>query len=377
MKGKGEKSRETYGKFAGIVGIILNVILSLSKAGIALIFGSVSVLADAANNFSDAGSSIVTLVGFKLSGKKPDRKHPYGHARIEYITALIISFIITMLGIKLTTEAIGAIISPKETTVNSVTFIVLSLSVIVKLFLFFFYRTIGRKIDSKALKASSIDSRNDVFVTISVMIGAVLTKIMSDRADGVIALCVALFILYSGIKLIIETSSPLLGTSPDPKLVKAIKRKLLSYEEILGVHDLTVHTYGEGICFATVHVEVDENSDIVEIHELIDNIENIFKVEMNIHLVIHMDPATKDDEKTLNLKNIVTDILYKIDPAISFHDLRIVQGKTESKAIFDICVPISFDMEEDELISIVTDNIRDADSSIIPVISVDHDYTPM
>lgn len=371
------KSRESYGKLAGSVGIICNILLSTAKATIGFIFGSVSIIADAANNFSDAGSSIITLVGFKLSGKKPDEKHPYGHARIEYITALIISFIATTLGFRLLTEAVSAIIKPKDTQISAVTFVVLALSVAVKLFMFFFYRSIGKKIGSKALKASAVDSINDVYVTLSVIAGALLTKVFSKRADGVVALCVALFIMYSGIKLIIETSSPLLGTSPDPKLVRAIKKKLLSYEQILGVHDLTVHTYGEGICFATVHVEIDEKSDIVEIHELIDKIENIFKAEMNIHLVIHMDPATRADEKTLRLKDMVTRILHEIDPAITFHDLRLVPGITEKKVIFDICVPVGFKMEEGELIKIVTEKIQSEDHTIIPVISVDIDYSPI
>ena len=316
--------RERYGKFAGIVGVVSNLILFLMKAVTGILTGSVSILADAVNNLSDSASSVITLVGFKLSGKPADREHPYGHARIEYISGLIVSFLILLLGFQLLQESAAKIFAPEETSFSPAAIVVLVLSCLIKTWQCLFYRKVGRRIASPTIEATSADSRSDVFSTLAVLLGLVVSQLTSFNLDGYMGVAVAVLILWTGVKVVKETSDPLLGTAPPRELVDEIYHAILSYDGILGLHDLNVHTYGEGRVFASVHCEVDAHEDIMESHDLVDVIERDFLKDRNIHLVIHMDPIVIDDERTNALRDQVRQVIAGISPEITMHDFRAV-----------------------------------------------------
>ena len=283
--------REKSGKVAGAVGIATNLLLFAIKLAAGLVSGSVAVMADAVNNLTDSGSSIVMLVGFKLAGKPADEKHPFGHARIEYLSGVIVSFIVLFLGLELGRTSFEKIISPQPADFSALALVILVVSVLLKLWQCFFYRSVGKTIHSDTVFATSSDSRNDAIATTVVLLGALITRFTSVNLDGFLGLAVAVFIVVSGVKLIMETGNPLLGTAPDAALVRTIYEKILSYPGIFGIHDLTVHNYGEGKCFASVHCEVPAEEDILVSHDIIDNIERDFQRDMGIQLVIHLDPV--------------------------------------------------------------------------------------
>lgn len=369
--------RENYGKFAGVVGIATNFILFLIKITVGTLFHSISITADAVNNLSDSGSSVVTLVGFKISGKPADAGHPYGHARMEYISGLIVSFVIVILGFQLVQTSADKIIHPQTAQFSWLTVIVLVVSVLIKLWQCLFYRNIGRTIDSSALIATSFDSRNDILATSSVLIATVITALTGFNLDGYMGVVVALFIMFSGGKLIMSTVSPLLGNAPSEELVRKIYKKIQSYEGIVGMHDLSVHNYGVGKCFASVHCEVSAEQDILLSHDIIDNIERDFLKEMDIHMVIHLDPVITDDTKTNELKTEVKKAIGQISDQIGIHDFRVVWGVTHSNLIFDIVVPFEFKIKDTELIGLISDSVRQINASYRAVITVDHDYVPV
>ncbi len=368
--------RGCYGKFAGIVGIASNFILFLIKIIAGMLFNSISIIADAVNNLSDSGSSVITLVGFKISGKPADDKHPYGHARMEYISALIVSFIILFLGIQLILSSIDKIIHPQIAQFSIISVLVLAAAILIKLWQYLFYRKIGRTINSSALMATSVDSRNDIITTSAVLIAAFITYLTGFNLDGYMGVLVALFILVTGIKLINDTISPLLGVAPSKEIVDGIYNKILSYDSIMGLHDLTVHNYGAGKCFASVHCEVCAEQDIMVSHDIIDNIERDFLKDMGIHLVIHLDPIITNDERTNELKAIVKNLIVEISPKISMHDFRVVWSVSHSKLIFDIVVPFDFQWSNEELIEQISDRIHKLYDNYHSVITVDHDYIP-
>ncbi len=368
--------RERYGQFAGIMGIVSNFLLFLIKIIAGTVFHSIAVTADAVNNLSDSGSSLVTLVGFKLSGKPADAEHPYGHARIEYISGLIVSFIIVFLGIQLIRSSVAKILKPTPAEFSWVLAAALVLSILIKFWQALFYSRIGGLIKSTTIKATAVDSRNDVLATASVLAAATISHFSGFNLDGYMGVVVALFILASGIKLVMETSDPLLGTAPKKELVQSIYTKIHSYDGILGIHDLTVHSYGPGRHFASVHCEVSASEDIMVSHDLIDNIERDFMEELGIHLVIHLDPIDIDDERTKALKAEVTALVRGISPMLDIHDFRVVWGITHSNLIFDIEVPFGFELEDSQLKEIVTAKIRALDSTYNAIITIDHDYVP-
>jgi len=368
--------RERYGTFAGIMGIVSNLVLFAIKIAVGTLFNSIAVTADAVNNLSDSGSSLITLLGFKLSGKPADAQHPYGHARIEYISGLIVSFIVVILGVQLIQSSIAKILRPEMPQVNPVFIGALAVSILLKLWQSLFYRRIGRTINSVSLAATSVDSRNDVISTAAVLAAAVITLVTGVNLDGYMGAAVALFILVSGIKLIIETSSPLLGVAPDKEVVAQIYNKILSYEGILGLHDLAVHSYGGGNTFATVHCEMSAHQDIMISHDIIDNVERDFKDDLGIELVIHLDPIDVDDEKTNQLREKVTQLIDSISPQIGIHDFRVVWGITHSNLIFDVEVPFGFHIRDEELVKKISGSIRQLDPAFNTVITVDHDYIP-
>ena len=351
--------REAYGKLAGIVGIISNIILFIIKFTVGILFKSISVTADAVNNLSDAGSSIITLIGFKLSGKPADAKHPYGHARMEYITGLVVSFIIILLGVELTKTSFDKVLHPEESVFSYLTIFVLIISVLMKLWQGMFNKKVGKTIHSTAIEATAADSINDVVATSAVLLSTIIAKWTGIHLDGYMGVLVAVFILVSGVKMIGETINPLLGMAPDQEMVDHINQKIMSYDTVLGIHDLVVHNYGPQRCFASVHVEVPASQDILISHDIIDNIERDFAKDMDIHLVVHIDPIVTDDETTNLLKAQVKHIVKDISPDLSIHDFRAVIGVSHTNLIFDVCVPFSVKMSDAEITGMISQPVPD------------------
>lgn len=370
------KVRERYGNFASIVGIISNLLLFIIKITIGLIYNSIAITADAINNLSDSSSSLITMLGFKISGKPADVKHPYGHARMEYISGLIVSFIILMLGLELIKTSVNKIINPQSPQFSIVSVIVLVIAILLKLWQCLFYKKVGNIIKSTTIIASSMDSRNDILATSAVLFASIFTHFTGFNLDGYMGVVVALFILITGTKLIIDTMSPLLGTAPSRELVDSIYKKILSYDGIIGMHDLAIHSYGPGRSFASVHCEVPAEQDIMISHDIIDNIERDFLKECDIHMVIHLDPVVTNDERTNKLKAAVEKLVAEISPKISMHDFRVVWGVTHSNLIFDVVAPYDLEWSDDELIDIISEKIHDINDTYNAVITVDHAYVP-
>lgn len=368
--------RENYGKFAGLMGIITNIILFGIKITAGLMTRSIAIVADAVNNLSDSGSSLVTLIGFKISGKPADEQHPYGHARMEYISGLIVSFIILLLGVQLIINSVNKIIHPEMAEFSIIAVLILVVSVLIKLWQSLFYRRIGKIINSNTLIATSMDSRNDILATSSVLVATIISRLTSFNLDGYMGVVVALFIMISGIRLVMDTISPLLGTAPNKDMVDMIYSKILCYDGIIGLHDLNVHNYGAGKYFASVHCEVSAEQDIMISHDIIDNIERDFLNNDNIHLVIHLDPIVTNDSRTNSLKNAVENIIAGISPEITMHDFRVVIGVSHSNLIFDIVVPFNFKWTDEKLIKMVSGKVHAIDSSYYAVVTVDHNYIP-
>ena len=367
--------REAYGRTAGIVGIICNLILSILKFIVGSFANSVSIIADATNNISDAGSSIVTLVGFRLSEKPADEDHPYGHARIEYITGLIISFLIIHIGFDILVDSFKKIINPEESVFSWVTVIILVSSIVVKLWLSSFNKKLAKAIKSKTLEATATDSRNDCISTFAVLIATLVSYFWDFQLDGFIGVGVAALIIYSGIQLVKETVGPLLGQAPSKEVYEKIERGILEYENVLGVHDLMVHSYGPGSYFASAHIEMDARIDVLVCHDIMDQIERDFKAKHNIHLVVHLDPTVLDSEETNELKEVVKQILFEIDPIITFHDFRVVVGETAKNVLFDIVIPPKYKYSDEDLVDIIKNHVNEAgQGNLYAVIVVDRSY---
>ncbi len=373
--GTGSAVREKSGKAAGAVGIATNLLLFAIKMAAGLLSGSVAIMADAVNNLTDSGSSIIMLVGFKLAGKPADAKHPFGHARMEYLSGVIVSFVVLFLGLELGMTSIEKIIAPEAADFTPLTLGILAASVLIKLWQCFFYRSVGKTIDSQTVYATSSDSRNDAIATTVVLLGAAITSLTHLNLDGWLGLAVAVFIVVSGVKLIIETGDPLLGMAPDQELVESIYRKILSYDGIIGIHDLAVHNYGVGRCFASVHCEVPAEEDILKSHDIIDNIERDFLEHDHIHLVIHLDPVVTQDERTEALHRQVRELVGRIYPQVSIHDFRVVWGITHSNVLFDVAAPFSLADSDQEIKEKLGAAVSRLDPSYRPVITVDREGT--
>ncbi len=367
--------RSACGKLAGTIGIITNLLIATLKVAIGLFSNSIAVIADGVNNISDASSSIITLVGFKLSEAPEDEDHPFGHARIEYITGLIVSFLILLVGVLLLSSSIDKIINPSDLIFSSTTVIILILSIVLKLWQMFFYMTIGEKINSKALRATATDSRNDVISTIAVLISLLVWKFTQINLDGIFGTLVALFIIFSGITLIKETSSPLLGESPPKELVKSIIDLAKSYPEVLGTHDIIIHNYGHSKAFATLHVEVDGEKDIFVTHDVVDTIENRIKAELGVECTIHLDPIKLNDPLVSELSEIVSEKLLSIDGLSDLHDLRIVPGPTHTKVIFDLVRAFNCDVSKSDICKIAESTINQRFPDFSVVITFDNKYS--
>ncbi|MFI3326076.1 MAG: cation diffusion facilitator family transporter [Clostridia bacterium] len=368
---KNPKVRESYGKVAGIIGIISNIILFVFKFAVGTIFSSVSIVADAVNNLFDCISSIITIIGFKLSSKPADEKHPFGHARMEYLAGVFISFIIVIIGFQLAETSIEKIIKPVVPQFGLIVFIVLIFSVFVKVWQWLFYKNIAKKINSKTLLATSIDSRNDVFSTTAVLIATLITKFSGINLDAFMGLSVSILIIYSGVKMVVDTSNPLLGERAEKELREEISKNVTAYDGVLGIHDLVVHNYGAGKCYASVHCEICASASVMDSHDLVDGIERDFKNEHSINLVIHMDPIVTDDEKTNNLREKVKTIINAVYPEISVHDFRVVWSNVKSNIVFDINVPFSLVKSDKEITSTIEKLIQTIEGDFSVIITVD------
>ena len=350
--------RAQYGKLAGWVGIFCNLLLFAGKLLVGTLSKSVSMTADAVNNLSDASSSVVTLLGFKLSEKPADREHPYGHHRMEYLSGLCVAAMILLIGAELVKTSIGRILHPEPVEFSLALVLVLAGSILLKLWMAEFNRSLGKTIDSAALSATAADSRNDVIATGAVLASCVLGKLTGANIDGWTGLLVALFILWSGVGVARDTISPLLGMAPDKQLVRAITQTLLSHEKVLGVHDLMVHDYGPGRRFASAHVEMDYREDVLDAHELIDEMEREVRKTLGVELVIHYDPIVTDDEELTSIHAQIAEILQKVDPNLAVHDFRMVRGSRHTNVIFDLVLPFSMENRKEELRKLVARELQ-------------------
>ena len=370
-----ENVRRRYGILTGTVGIILNLFLFATKFSVGIITSAISVTADAFNNLSDAGSSIITLLGFKLSGQKPDNEHPFGHGRIEYISGLIVSLIILIVAFELVKSSIGKIIHPEEVMVSALTFVFLSLSIVIKLYMFAYNMIYGKKIGSTAMKATAIDSISDTVATTVVLICYILYAVFKIKIDAYAGIAVGLFIAYAGYKTLRETISPLLGQTPDPEFVKEIETIVRSNESVIGIHDMIVHDYGPTRIFVSLHAEVPCDKDILYLHECIDDIENEIKTKLNCEVSIHMDPVDTNDETLYEAKVLATEIIKEIDERLTLHDFRMVHGESHSNLIFDVVIPHKFKMSEKELVEEIQNKVHAKHKGYFCVINVDNDYS--
>lgn len=371
--------RNRYGNLGSVVGICANVLLSVVKILIGFISGALSVMADGLNNLSDAGSSVVTLIGFKMANKPADRDHPFGHGRIEYISAFIVSFLILLVGFELLKDSVLALINKLASPIFSQTaIIVLIVSIIVKLWLYLFNRKIGKAIESTALTATAKDSLNDCVATAAILVAAIITKFVNlpFNLDAVMACGVALFILWSGFVSARDTLNEILGGPPEETLIKDINDTVLSFDEFYGIHDLIVHNYGPGRQFASVHVEVPHNADIVACHEKIDLCEKLIQEKFGVNLVIHMDPIDTNDETVAAARKTMVDVLKEIDSKLTLHDFRMTPAAdTRTNLIFDVVIPADLKLSENELNDIICQKAHAKNKTYVCVITFDRDYT--
>ncbi|QAT39261.1 cation diffusion facilitator family transporter [Clostridium sp. JN-9] len=372
------KVRDSYGYLGGIVGIILNFILFLTKLIVGIITHSISVTADAFNNLSDTASSLITILGFKLASKPADREHPFGHGRIEYLSGLIVSFMVMLVGFQFLKSSYDRIIHPVKVVFQLIPFVLILISIGVKIWLSRFNNYIGKTIDSSALQASSFDALGDVFTSSSVAASLILSGLTAYPIDGYIGILISLFILYSGFTLIKDTIDPLLGQAPDEKLVKSIADGVTSYDYISGVHDLIVHNYGPGRIMASVHAEVPCDASIIKIHEIIDRAEKEISEKLNIYLVIHMDPIDTNDKDVAIARDEVESIIKKYPMINSFHDFRVVGSGEHKNLVFDIVIDYSQKLSsefENNIINDISSDIRSIHEYYNAVITIDRDFS--
>ena len=360
---------------SGVVGILCNALLCTAKIAAGLLTGAVSIVADGINNLSDGGSCVVSLLGFKMAGKPADDKHPFGHGRIEYVAGLIVSFIIVLMGVELAKTSLDKIFHPEEISFSWITPAVLGISILVKLWMCFFNRKMGDKIDSAVLRATAMDSLSDVAATSAVLAGFVIGYWARVNLDGYLGVLVALFILYTGVSTAKGTLDLLLGEAPDPEFVKQIQQEVLSYPEIIGVHDLIVHNYGPGHIVVSLHAEVPCDVDILKIHDTIDNAERDLKKKFDCEVVIHMDPIITDDKETNEIHQKLSSIVRLLDSRVTIHDFRMVKGPTHTNLIFDIVVPHQFRLTDDQVVESLRQAVKALDARYEIVVNVDKAYT--
>lgn len=366
--------REQYGILSGGVGIVLNLLLSLGKFFAGLVTGSIAVTADAFNNLSDAGSSVVTLVGFKLAGQKADDGHPFGHGRIEYLAGLLVSLLILMVGVELGKTSIQKILAPEPVAFSLLSVLILVCSILVKLWMCLFNRRLGKRIGSAAMLATATDSLSDVVATSAVLAGTLVGHFAQVSIDGWVGMVVALFILRAGWGAAKDTINPLLGTSPEPELVQAIEQLVLSHVQVVGMHDLVIHDYGPGRRMCSFHAEVPEQEDIMAAHDAIDHIEREIQEKFGIETTVHMDPIATGDAETADLRQKVKELVQKIYPDMSIHDFRVTRGPLHRNLIFDAVVPHRCPIGDKELRERITQLIQSQIPDSYVVLQLDHPY---
>ena len=367
--------RQAYGVLSGAVGIGLNILLFFGKWLAGTISGSIAITADAFNNLSDAGSSIITLIGFRLSGQEPDPEHPFGHGRMEYISGLLVSVAILVMGFELIWSSIGKLRNPEPIESSALVFGILIASILVKLYMFFYNHSLSKKLDSAAMKATSVDSLSDTVATTLVLIATVISKYTGLLLDGWFGILVGLFILYTGGSTLKETIDLLLGQPPKQEFVDEIKEIVLGHSLVHGVHDLIVHDYGPGRVMISLHAEVDVNGDIQDIHEQIDHIEHELQEKLHCSAMIHMDPIVTDDKEVLAMKAKVEEMVHFLDESFSMHDFRMVKGPTRTNLIFDVEVPRKTAYTDNEIVNWLKERIHELPGSkYFAVIQIDHEY---
>lgn len=366
--------RRAYGQLCGLTGIGLNVLLFIGKFLAGTISGSIAITADAFNNLSDAGSSVITLLGFRLAGRKPDPEHPFGHGRIEYISGLIVSGLILLMGAELAKTSFDKILHPAAVDFSVIAMVILAVSILVKLYMSLYNRQIGKKINSAAMAATAADSISDAISTSAVLAAMLVAKFSGLMIDGYVGMIVAVLILISGVKAAKETIAPLLGQAPETEFVQQIERIVMSHPPICGIHDLVVHDYGPGRVMISLHAEVPAGGDMLELHDVIDNAEIALRRELNCEAVIHMDPIVTDDGITSELRAKVSKLVKTIDERITIHDFRIVPGNTHTNLIFDAVVPFDIGISAQEVSERISRLVSEMDSNYFAVVLVEHSY---
>ena len=366
--------RRAYGQLCGLTGIGLNVLLFIGKFLAGTISGSIAITADAFNNLSDAGSSVITLLGFRLAGRKPDPEHPFGHGRIEYISGLIVSGLILLMGAELAKTSFDKILHPAAVDFSVIAMVILAVSILVKLYMSLYNRQIGKKINSAAMAATAADSISDAISTSAVLAAMLVAKFSGLMIDGYVGMIVAVLILISGVKAAKETIAPLLGQAPEAEFVQQIEKIVISHPPICGIHDLVVHDYGPGRVMISLHAEVPAGGDMLELHDVIDNAEIALRRELNCEAVIHMDPIVTDDGITSELRAKVSELVKTIDERITIHDFRIVPGNTHTNLIFDAVVPFDIGISAQEVSERISRLVSEMDSNYFAVVLVEHSY---
>jgi len=363
--------RIAYGVLCGAVGIAFNILLFAGKIVAGTLSGSIGITADAFNNLSDAGSSVISMIGFRLSSSKADKEHPFGHGRFEYIAGLVVSFVILVMGFELAKTSIGKIFTPETVTFSILSVVVLGVSILVKLYMFFYNRAVGKKIDSATMRVTATDSLSDVVATSAVLLTTLASLWTDFPLDGWAGLAVALFILYSGVMAAKDTISPLLGQPPDDAFVKKIERIVLEEDDIVGVHDLVVHDYGPGRLMVSLHAEVPADGDMLLLHDTVDNVEKKLRTECGCEAVIHMDPVVLNDAETNRLHAEVDEIVRALDERLSVHDFRTVPGKTHTNLVFDVVVPYGFGMTDEQVRKEVQSRVQKQEDGCFAVVQID------
>lgn len=367
--------RQAYGVLSGTVGILFNILLFMGKFIAGLLSNSIAITADAINNLSDAGSSVITLIGFKMAGQKPDPGHPFGHGRIEYLSGLAVSAAILLMAFELIKSSVSKILHPEDLVFNPVVAGILLVSILIKFYMYLYNRSIGKKIKSEAMLATAKDSLSDTVSTSVVLLTTIVAHYTSLHLDGICGIFVGLFIFYTGITSAKDTLNPLLGQAPDPEFVEEIEKHVMSFPGVIGIHDLIVHNYGPGRMMISLHAEVPADGDILELHDMIDNIERTLRDKLKCDAVIHMDPVCVGDPLVESLKKKISSFLTEMDPSITLHDFRIVKGPTHTNIIFDIVLPYDFKLSDDAVCSLLEYKIAELDASYFAVINVDKKYS--
>lgn len=363
--------RQAYGILCGAVGIFLNLCLFTGKFVAGTVSNSIAITADAFNNLSDAGSSVITLIGFRMAGQKPDPSHPFGHGRIEYISGLLVSVIILLMGAELLKSSVAKIIHPEEQLFSPMIIVILLASILVKCYMFLYNRQLGKKLESAAMAATATDSLSDAMATSAVLVSTLIAHFTGFAIDGWCGVLVGLFICYAGYSAAKDTVSPLLGQAPDREFVRQINDIVMAHENVLGIHDLIVHNYGPGRVLISLHAEVPADGNFLALHDMIDTIEHELRDTLNCHAVIHMDPICVGDEETIRLKALVNGYLQEISGRLTMHDFRIVTGPTHTNLIFDVAAPYDFRLSDRELADCIRKRIQKDNPNYFAVIDID------